>query len=59
MENNSTYNDEMISLTGEKTALQSELVTVTAEKEKWKQLANSWYTVALEQLRVMVNVLGI
>jgi hypothetical protein len=59
LENNSTYNDEMISLTSEKTALQSELINVTAEKEKWKQLANSWYTVALEQLRVMVNVLGI
>lgn len=61
-----SVSDEITSLTGEKstlqsekTALQSELVTVTAEKDQWKQLANSWYAVALEQLRVMVNVLGI
>lgn len=42
-----------------KVELQSQLATVTAEKDQWKQLANSWYTIALEQLRVMVEVLGI
>lgn len=42
-----------------KVELQNQLATVTAEKDQWKQLANSWYTIALEQLRVMVEVLGI
>jgi len=42
-----------------KVELSNQLTTVTAEKEQWKQLANSWYTIALEQLRVMVEVLGI
>jgi len=39
--------------------LESQIVSITAEKDKWKQLANSWYTVAMEQLRVMVQVLGL
>jgi len=39
--------------------LESQIVSLTAEKDKWKQLANSWYTVAMEQLRVMVQVLGL
>jgi inactivated superfamily I helicase len=39
--------------------LESQIVSLTTEKDKWKQLANSWYTVAMEQLRVMVQVLGL
>jgi plastocyanin/FtsZ-binding cell division protein ZapB len=29
------------------------------ERDQWKQLAENWYAVALEQLRVMVEVLGL
>lgn len=39
--------------------LNDKVLSVELEKDKWKQLANSWYTVAMEQLRVMVNVLGL
>ena len=39
--------------------LESQVISVNAEKDKWKQLANSWYAVAMEQLRVMIGVLGL
>ena len=29
------------------------------ERDQWKQLAENWYAVALEQVRVMVEVLGL
>ena len=29
------------------------------ERDQWKQLAENWYAVALEQVRVMVDVLGL
>ena len=39
--------------------LEQEKAELTIEKEKWKTLSDNWYAVALEQLRVMVNVLGL
>jgi len=39
--------------------LESQIVTLTNERDQWKQLANNWYAVAMEQLNVMVNFLGI
>jgi len=39
--------------------LESQVVTLTNERDQWKQLANDWYAVAMEQLNVMVNFLGI
>ena len=39
--------------------LEQEKAKLTIEKEKWKTLSDNWYAVALEQLRVMINVLGL
>ena len=39
--------------------LESQVVTLTNERDQWKHLANNWYAVAMEQLNVMVNFLGI
>jgi len=39
--------------------LEQEKAEITIEKEKWKTLSDNWYAVAIEQLRVMVNVLGL
>ena len=39
--------------------LESQVVALTNERDQWKQLANNWYAVAMEQLNVMVNFLGI
>ena len=32
---------------------------LVVERDQWKQLAENWYAVALEQVRVMVDVLGL
>ena len=39
--------------------LEAQVVSLTSERDQWKQLANNWYAVAMEQLKVMVNLLGI
>ena len=55
---NAQVNDTSI-LDGKITNLESEIVSLTSERDQWKQLANNWYGVAMEQLSVMINVLGI
>ena len=64
--NSTSANAELRSLENELTQSRSELaiiendlVQVTQERDEWKQLAHSWYAVAMEQLRVMVNTLGL
>ena len=39
--------------------LEQQVVTLTNDRDQWKQLANSWYAVAMDQLKVMVDVLGL
>ena len=41
------------------TNLEAQVVSLTSERDQWKQLANNWYAVAMEQLNVMINVLGL
>ena len=41
------------------TNLEAQVVSLTSERDQWKQLANNWYAVAMEQLKVMINVLGL
>ena len=48
-----TYTD------GKITNLEAKVVSLTSERDQWKQLANNWYAVAMEQLNVMINVLGL
>ena len=38
---------------------EAQVVALTSERDQWKQLANNWYGVAMEQLKVMINVLGL
>jgi len=55
---NAQVNDTSI-LDGKITNLESQIVSLTSERDQWRQLANNWYGVAMEQLSVMINVLGI
>jgi uncharacterized coiled-coil protein SlyX len=55
---NAQVNDTSI-LDSKITNLEAQVVSLTSERNQWKQLANNWYTVAMEQLSVMINVLGI
>ena len=65
--------DETVLLIQSNTDLQSQLTNsvvdvspytdqidlLVEERDQWKQLAENWYAVALEQVRVMVEVLGL
>ena len=55
---NAQVNDTSI-LDGKITNLESQVVSLTSERDQWRQLANNWYGIAMEQLSVMINVLGI
>ena len=55
---NAQVNDTSI-LDGKITNLESQMASLTSERDQWRQLANNWYGVAMEQLSVMINVLGI
>jgi chromosome segregation ATPase len=46
-------------LDGKITNLESQIASLTSERDQWRQLANNWYGVAMEQLSVMINVLGL
>ena len=55
---NAQVNDTSI-LDSKITNLEAKVVSLTSERDQWKQLANNWYAVAMEQLNVMINVLGL
>jgi len=55
---NAQVNDTSI-LDGKIANLESQIVSLTSERDQWRQLANNWYGVAMEQLSVMINVLGL
>ena len=40
-------------------SLESQVSTLEADRDSWKALSDNWYAVALEQVRVMVEVLGL
>ena len=41
------------------TALANDITVITADRDEWKALAENWYGVAMSQLKVMVNLLGL
>ena len=53
LENKVTLLEQQVS------TLEAEKVTLTKERDEWKLLSDQWYTVAMEQVRVMVEVLGL
>ena len=60
---------EIVQLQSEITVLENQVVDVTPytnqiylltqERDQWKQTAENWYAVSLEQVRIMINVLGL
>lgn len=41
------------------TPYETQISSLTTERDQWKQTAENWYAIALEQVRVMVEVLGL
>ena len=54
-----SYDSQISSLESQVSTLTSEKAVVELEVEAWKVLSDNWYAVAMEQLRVMVDVLGL
>tara|TARA_B110000240_G_scaffold141020_1_gene156051 strand:- start:354 stop:1175 length:822 start_codon:yes stop_codon:yes gene_type:complete len=50
---------ELDTLQANNTALANEVRTITADRDEWKSLAENWYGVAMAQIKVMVNILGL
>ena len=40
-------------------SLESQVSTLEVDRDSWKALSDNWYAVAMEQLRIMVDVLGL
>jgi hypothetical protein len=53
------FSERVDLLEAEKVNWNLERTSLESERDQWKQLANNWYAVAMEQLEVMVNVLGL
>ena len=52
-------NNQVYTLKNNVDLLEQQKAEITKERDNWKQLADNWYAIALEQLRVMTNVLGL
>ena len=54
-----TGNSEVAGLQNTISTLETEKTDLIIERDGWKQLSDNWYAVALEQVRVMVEILGL
>lgn len=55
----SALDSKVLALEANNTALANEVRTITADRDEWKALAESWYGIAKAQLKVMVDYLGL
>ena len=55
----SALDSKVLALEANNTALANEVRTITADRDEWKTLAESWYGIAKAQLKVMVDYLGL
>jgi len=53
------YENQIESLESQVSTLTSEKLAVEIDRDVWKELSDGWYAVAMEQLRIMVDVLGL
>ena len=51
--------NKVLALQANNTSLANEITTITNDRDEWKALAENWYGVAMAQLKVMVNILGL
>jgi hypothetical protein len=52
-------NDSISELETQVTSLQKENSSLVIQRDQWKQLSDNWYAVAQQQIRVMIEVLGL
>ena len=51
--------NKVLALQANNTNLANDIITITNDRDQWKTLAENWYGIAMEQLKVMVNILGL
>jgi hypothetical protein len=51
--------NKVLALQTNNTNLANDIITITNDRDQWKTLAENWYGVAMAQLKVMVNILGL
>ena len=51
--------NKVLALQANNTNLANDIVTITNDRNQWKTLAENWYGIAMAQLKVMVNILGL
>ena len=59
VEEETKLNNTVSELKTQVTSLSKDNESLIVERDQWKQLSDNWYAVAQEQLRVMINVLGL
>ena len=59
VEEETKLNDTISELKTQVTSLSKDNESLIIERDQWKQLSDNWYAVAQEQLRVMIDVLGL
>jgi regulator of replication initiation timing len=59
VEEETKLNDTVSELKTQVASLSKDNESLIVERDQWKQLSDNWYAVAQEQLRVMIDVLGL
>ena len=59
VEEETKLNNTVSELKTQVTSLSKDNESLIIERDQWKQLSDNWYAVAQEQLRVMIDVLGL
>ena len=59
VEEETQLNDTVSELKIQVASLSKDNESLIVERDQWKQLSDNWYAVAQEQLRVMIDVLGL
>ena len=59
VEEETKLNNTVSELKTQVASLSKDNESLIIERDQWKQLSDNWYAVAQEQLRVMIDVLGL
>jgi len=59
VEEETKLNNTVSELKTQVASLSKDNESLIVERDQWKQLSDNWYAVAQEQLRVMIDVLGL
>ena len=59
IQSNTDLQNQLVNAVVDVTPYTNQIEALAEERDQWQQIAENWYAVALEQVRVMVEVLGL